>query len=303
MSTVTQDYRVYYQDAMRYHLPKADQQRLLAEYKRTGDMDVRSMFLQSQICWVAALMRNAFGYCRCLLDLIQQANLDLAHLLETYDPDNEAGAGFHSYSGPILLHLGWINAPRYTDGLQVSTAFRKRAGTVRRIYREQIESGAPAERALTETTRQYYAKFHRRRYDDLCALDRRRAEEAVRGLLQLGALPVSLDAPIGEDEDGGYTLGSMLGDESLNPETLCVDLEETSLLREAILRLPPKQRFVVVHYYGVFGAEKMNYTQRSRCMGVTRQRVAAISTEALLTLRTLMCTDVPLSARPQNLRR
>ena len=286
MSTVLEEYRFLYKSFYRHCLSREEQLSLLIRYKREKDMDARDRFIMSQYCWVMTLLRSVFGLCDMLIDLVQDAVLDLHGLIDTFSVDNPTKASFRTYARVVLLRRANKRIEKMKDGMVVKGNVRRQSVFVRMVFKECVARGLTEREALSETTARFYDKFSKRDYRLMPPYKKERAEERVRNLLLLGRAPVSLDHPIGEDEDGD-TFVDTLADEDANPEDIVVNRDLLRAIYEAIDSdlLDDRERYILEHYVGLHEAERMSVTRIAEMVGVSRQRTSAILMEIRFKLR------------------
>lgn len=205
-----------------------------------------------------------------LEDLVSEANAGLCRAADKYDPD--VGVNFISYA------VWWIRQAIFsaitTKGRSVRLPLN-RAGDLTRISKAQamLRESLDREPTLDEVAR-------------VTALD----PEMVRSLMGLMAGERSLDEPLGTRgaRDEGRTLGNIAAIASEDEATVTSGLEEESR-RAALLRalepLPPRDRKVLLLYYGLETGEPQTLDQIAQRFGVTRERIRQLRDRALAALR------------------
>jgi len=112
------------------------------------------------------------------------------------------------------------------------------------------------------------------------------APEEVREILRMSQLPVSLEKPIGEEEDS--SLGDLVPDEQAESP---FDTASLSLRREdvelALSALPDRERRVIELRYGLDGSQPCTLEEVGRAFGVTRERIRQIENNTLKKLESL----------------
>jgi RNA polymerase primary sigma factor len=207
-----------------------------------------------------------------LADLVSEANAGLCHAADKYDPD--VGVNFISYA------VWWVRQAIFSSIAKTSRSVRvplNRAADLTRVARAQT---ILRERMHREPTREEIAKVAQL------------SVEIVDTMLGLMATERSLDEPIG---DGSETFGNLLmADISESEDTVTSDLEQESR-RESLLKalepLPPRDRRVLMLYYGLETGESMTLEQIAQRFGVTRERIRQIRDRAVKALRNSGAVD------------
>jgi RNA polymerase primary sigma factor len=227
---------------------------------------------------IAANLRFAFSIAKQyqhrgleLADLIAEANTGLVRAADKYDPD--VGVNFISYA------VWWIRQAIHAAITKQSRSVRvplNRAGDLTRISRAR----AALQNALgREPTPEEIA-----RVAEL-------SPDMVKDLIAIMQPERSLDEPAHSDRSdrSGRTLSSILAvDEAEEAGALPVGLEEESqreLLFRALETLSPRDRRVLVLYYGLETGEPMTLDQIAKIFGITRERVRQLRDRALAALR------------------
>ena len=288
------DYKSYYKSCYRYMRSAEEQNALLREYKRSGDMAARDAFLSAQLCWLASTVRSVFGLCPMILDLVQEGAFCLTKILEKYDVDNLSHASFRTYARVIVLRHLTKKLDGMKDGMAVKINVRRQSTFVRMAFRSLIADGMSEWEALEETTKRFYQKFSKRDYPSMPPYKKEKAQDKVRNLLALGNVSASLDKPVNAEEPDGETFGDSVSDDDANPEDIVADEETLRLIYEAIESdlLSDRERYILEHYVGLGDADRMTITEIAYQVGVSRQRVSAILVEIRGKLRKALGLEV-----------
>lgn len=279
------DYTAHIKQCARYLLPAEEQARLLALYRTTGDLEARQAYVSAQLLWVAQVLFKHYRTSGYLMDLIQDANMQLLSLVETYD---ETKSKFRTYAEPIVLKQAETNRSRYAHAANVSTNALKLSKRLRDMRDAYVADGLDLDAAILATTAYFVAHERGGDYDSLDEYDRQFAVDCVKSLIDLTNRDVSLDAPLGDGDDAAFTVLAGLGDDSANPEEQAVLAESKAMLKAAVARLTAKQRYVLVRAYGLYGHEPMRTVEIAEAMGISRQRVNVILSDAIEKLKELM---------------
>jgi RNA polymerase primary sigma factor len=256
----------------------AQQQKELARAMRRTTSDEA----REQARSIRANLRFAFSVAKQyqnrgvpLGDLVSEANAGLVRAADKYDPD--VGVNFISYA------VWWIRQALHSavqrQGRTVQVPLN-RAADLSRVSRAQ------------EVLRQ---KLSREPYEEEIATVADLSLDVTRGLVALLQPTRSLDEPVMAG-DAGRTLGETLAlDRSEDDDSLPGGIENDSR-REAIARalevLAPRDRRVLMLYFGLEGNRPMTLQEIARELGVTRERVRQLRDRALKRLRESDTADV-----------
>lgn len=235
---------------------------------------------------ISANLRFAFSVAKqyqnrglSLEDLVGEANAGLCRAADKYDPD--VGVNFISYA------VWWIkqalHASITTKGRSVRLPLG-RAGDLSRVVKAQAALRAAMGR---EPTHEEIGR--------MCGL----SAEIAESLVALVQPERSLDEPLesgGSSRGGGSrTLASVIGSDEDGDDRLPGRLEDEdrgNALRLALEPLPPRDRQVLVLYYGLNGGETKTLEEIGEILGVTRERVRQLRDRALAALRAGDATEV-----------
>jgi RNA polymerase primary sigma factor len=258
----------------------ANQQKELARAMRRATNDEAHEAARSEL--IRANLRFAFSVAKQyqnrgvpLGDLVSEANAGLVRAADKYDPD--VGVNFISYA------VWWIRQALHSavqrQGRTVQVPLN-RAADLTRVSRAQ------------EVLRQ---KLSREPYEEEIATVADLSLEVTRGLVALLQPVRSLDEPT-VSGDQGRTLGETLVLDRGEDEDVLPGGVESDSRREAIAHalevLSPRDRRVLVMYFGLEGSRPMTLQEIARELGVTRERVRQLRDRALKRLRESDTADV-----------
>ncbi len=241
------------------------EERELARLKDEGDEMAKRRLIESNLRLVMSITRN---YTRAevpLLDLIQEGNLGLIRAVEKFD--YKLGFKLSTYA------TWWIKQ-------SVSRALAEQGRTIRLPVHV-----ADQVRKVTKTRRLLGQKLNRDPSLDEIALEIGITPERVQELLDLVQDPVSLDTPIGE---GDSSVSDLIPDTSADqPELETADRARSTELLEALSKLQPRQRRVVIERFGLDGVRPRTLEEVGANLGITRERVRQLEARALRELRAI----------------
>ena len=252
---------------------KANEQKDLARQMRRATSDAERDAARSEL--IRANLRFAFSVAKQyqnrgvpLADLVSEANAGLVRAADKYDPD--VGVNFISYA------VWWIRQALHSAVQRQSRTVQvplNRAADLSRVSRAQ------------ELLRQ---RLSREPYEEEIASVADLSLDVTRGLVALLQPTRSLDEPAISGEPG-RTLGETLVLDRGEDEDVLPGGIESDSRREAIGRaldvLPPRDRRVLILYFGLEGNRPMTLQEIARDLGVTRERVRQLRDRALKRLR------------------
>ncbi len=241
----------------------ASEERELARRKDLGDELAKRRLIECNLRLVMSITRNYTKAGVPLLDLIQEGNLGLIRAVEKFD--YKMGYKLSTYA------TWWIRQA-------VTRALADQGRTIRLPVHvaEQV-------RRATRSRRQLAQKLNRDPSVDEIAVDAGFTPDRVRELFDMIEDPVSLETPVG---DGESMVADLIEDEKAeSPDGATADHARSVELAEAIDRLNPRMRHVVLRRFGLDGRQPQTLEEVGHDLGITRERVRQLESRALKELR------------------
>ena len=258
--------RLYLRSIGRVELLTAEQEVELARRIERGDMVAKRHMVEANLRLVVSIAKGYLGRGLSFLDLIQEGSLGLIRAVEKFD--YRRGYKFSTYA------TWWIRQA-------VTRAIADKARTIR-IPVHMVEKL----NRVTHVERQLVQRLGREPEPGEIAAELQWSVREVRDILRVAQMPVSLEKPIGDEDES--ELGDFVADEAA---TSPFESATESLQREDIQRaldaLPERERQVIELRFGLTGEEPMTLEEVGRAFGVTRERVRQIETNTLKKLKQL----------------
>ena len=258
--------RLYLREIGKVPLLTADQEVYLAKRIERGDMSAKTHMIEANLRLVVSIAKSYLGRGLSFLDLIQEGSLGLIRAVEKFD--YRKGYKFSTYA------TWWIRQA-------VTRAIADKARTIR-IPVHMVEKL----NKVVHIERQLVQRLGREPQPEEIALELEMTTEEVREILRMAQLPVSLEKPIGEEEES--ELGDFVQDEQAESpfDTASLQLRREDI-QKALDSLPERERKVIELRFGLTGAQPCTLEEVGRAFGVTRERIRQIENNTLKRLETL----------------
>jgi RNA polymerase primary sigma factor len=258
--------RLYLRSIGKVELLTAEQEVSLAKRIERGDMRAKEAMVKANLRLVVSIAKGYLGRGLTFLDLIQEGSLGLIRAVEKFD--YRRGYKFSTYA------TWWIRQA-------VTRAIADKARTIRIPVHmvEKLNNVVHVERQLVQ-------KLGREPTAEEIAAELRCSPREVRDVLRISQLPVSLEKPIGEEEDSA--LGDFVEDETAESpfESATVIMQREDVWR-ALNALPERERQVIEMRYGLSGERPYTLEEVGQAFGVTRERIRQIENNTLRKLQRL----------------
>ena len=258
--------RLYLRSIGRVDLLTADQEVTLARRIERGDMSAKQQMIEANLRLVVSIAKGYLGRGLSFLDLIQEGSLGLIRAVEKFD--YRRGYKFSTYA------TWWIRQA-------VTRAIADKARTIR-IPVHMVEKL----NKVVHVERQLVQEFGREPTPEEIAVELQWTAREVKDILRIAQLPVSLEKPIGEEEDS--ELGDFVEDDTAeSPFEQASENLRRENVRRALDALPPREREVIEMRYGLRGQKARTLEEVGRAFGVTRERIRQIENNTLKKLEGL----------------
>ena len=258
--------RLYLRSIGRVGLLTAEQEVNLAKRIERGDMAAKQHMIEANLRLVVSIAKGYLGRGLTFLDLIQEGSLGLIRAVEKFD--YRRGYKFSTYA------TWWIRQA-------VTRAIADKARTIR-IPVHMVEKL----NKVVHVERQLVQDLGREPTPEEIATELECTAREVKDILRMSQLPVSLEKPIGEEEDS--ELGDFVQDDTAeSPFELAVENLRRENVRKALDALPAREREVIEMRFGLKGHQARTPEEVGRAFGVTRERIRQIENNTLKKLESL----------------
>jgi RNA polymerase primary sigma factor len=256
--------RMYLKEIGKVPLLTANEERELAIGMANGDNYSKDKLIEANLRLVVSIAKRYVGRGLSFLDLIQEGNLGLIKAVEKFD--YEKGFKFSTYA------TWWIRQA-------ITRAIADQARTIR-IPVHMVETI----NKLIRVSRHLLQQFGRDPTPEELALAMDMPEEKVREILKIAQEPVSLETPIGEEEDSH--LGDFIPDEDAPaPAEAAAFTLLKEQLAEVLDTLTDREKKVLILRFGLEDDRPRTLEEVGREFQVTRERIRQIEAKALRKLR------------------
>jgi len=258
--------RLYLREIGKVPLLTADQEVTLAKRIERGDMAAKQHMIEANLRLVVSIAKGYLGRGLSFLDLIQEGSLGLIRAVEKFD--YRKGYKFSTYA------TWWIRQA-------VTRAIADKARTIR-IPVHMVEKL----NKVVHIERQLVQRLGRDPRPEEIAEELDMTVEEVRDILRMAQQPVSLEKPVGEEDDS--SLGDFVPDaQAESPfDTASLTLRRGDI-DHVLAALPERERQVLELRYGLSGQPPRTLEEVGRAFGVTRERIRQIENNTLKKLESL----------------
>ncbi|WP_100372405.1 RNA polymerase sigma factor RpoD [Bacillus sp. FJAT-45037] len=256
--------RMYLKEIGRVPLLSAQEEIELAKRIEEGDEEAKRRLAEANLRLVVSIAKRYVGRGMLFLDLIQEGNMGLIKAVEKFD--YEKGYKFSTYA------TWWIRQA-------ITRAIADQARTIR-IPVHMVETI----NKLIRVQRQLLQDFGREPTPEEVAQEMELTPEKVREILKIAQEPVSLETPIGEEDDSH--LGDFIEDqEALAPSDAAAYELLKEQLEDVLDTLTDREENVLRLRFGLDDGRTRTLEEVGKVFGVTRERIRQIEAKALRKLR------------------
>lgn len=256
--------RMYLKEIGKINLLTAEEELDFAQRAENGEEYAKKMLAESNLRLVVSIAKRYVGRGMLFLDLIQEGNIGLMKAVDKFDPSK--GYKFSTYA------TWWIRQA-------ITRSIADQARTIR-VPVHMVETI----NKLSRLQRQLTQELNREPSEEELAKKMGITIDKVREIYKISQDPVSLDTPIGEEDDSH--LGDFISDDTtMSPE----EYATTEMLREelgnVLLTLTDREERVLRYRFGLDDGQCRTLEEVGQIFGVTRERIRQIEAKALRKLR------------------
>jgi RNA polymerase primary sigma factor len=258
--------RLYLRSIGKVSLLTAPQEVDLAKRIERGDMKAKTQMVEANLRLVVSIAKGYLGRGLTFLDLIQEGSLGLIRAVEKFD--YRRGYKFSTYA------TWWIRQA-------VTRAIADKGRTIR-IPVHMVEKL----NKVVHVERQLVQQLGREPAPDEIARHLECSVREVRDILRMSLQPISLEKPIGEEEES--ELGDFVEDQTAeSPFELASESLRKENVHRALAALPQREREVIEMRFGLTGGRPRTLEEVGRAFNVTRERIRQIENHTLKKLESL----------------
>ncbi|NIK67547.1 MULTISPECIES: RNA polymerase sigma factor RpoD [unclassified Paenibacillus] len=256
--------RMYLKEIGRVPLLSADDEIELARRIENGDEEAKRRLAEANLRLVVSIAKRYVGRGMLFLDLIQEGNMGLIKAVEKFD--HQKGFKFSTYA------TWWIRQA-------ITRAIADQARTIR-IPVHMVETI----NKLIRVSRQLLQELGREPTPEEIAAEMELSTDKVREIMKIAQEPVSLETPIGEEDDSH--LGDFIEDqEALAPADAAAYELLKEQLEDVLDTLTEREENVLRLRFGLDDGRTRTLEEVGKVFGVTRERIRQIEAKALRKLR------------------
>ena len=262
--TINDPVRMYLKEIGQIKLLTMDEELALAERIIDGDATAKTILAEANLRLVVSIAKRYVGRGMLFLDLIQEGNIGLMKSVEKFDVTK--GYKFSTYA------TWWIRQA-------ITRAIADQARTIR-VPVHMVETI----NKLARIQRQLTLELNREPSEEELAKKMGISVEKIREIYKISQEPVSLETPIGEEDDSH--LGDFIKDErNLSPEEYATNEMLKDEISEVLETLTEREEKVIRLRFGLEDGKSRTLEEVGQMFGVTRERIRQIEAKALRKLR------------------
>ena len=262
--TINDPVRMYLKEIGQIKLLTLEEESALADRILEGDEEAKRILAEANLRLVVSIAKRYVGRGMLFLDLIQEGNIGLMKAVEKFDVSK--GYKFSTYA------TWWIRQA-------ITRAIADQARTIR-VPVHMVETI----NKLARVQRQLTLELNREPSEEELAKKIGMSVEKIREVYKIAQEPVSLETPIGEEDDSH--LGDFIKDErNMSPEEYATNEMLKQEISNVLLTLTEREEKVIRLRFGLEDGKSRTLEEVGQKFGVTRERIRQIEAKALRKLR------------------
>lgn len=262
--TINDPVRMYLKEIGQIKLLSTEEELKLADRILEGDEEAKTILAEANLRLVVSIAKRYVGRGMLFLDLIQEGNIGLMKAVEKFDVSK--GYKFSTYA------TWWIRQA-------ITRAIADQARTIR-VPVHMVETI----NKLARVQRQLTLELNREPSEEELAKKMNTSVEKIREIYKISQEPVSLETPIGEEDDSH--LGDFIKDEhNMSPEEYTTNELLKDEIADILLTLTEREEKVIRLRFGLEDGKSRTLEEVGQIFGVTRERIRQIEAKALRKLR------------------
>ena len=262
--TINDPVRMYLKEIGQIKLLSMEEELELSDRILAGDEEAKRILAEANLRLVVSIAKRYVGRGMLFLDLIQEGNIGLMKAVEKFDATK--GYKFSTYA------TWWIRQA-------ITRAIADQARTIR-VPVHMVETI----NKLARIQRQLTLELNREPTEEELAEKMHTSVDKIREIYKISQEPVSLETPIGEEDDSH--LGDFIKDErNVSPEEYATNEMLKDEISKVLLTLTEREEKVIRLRFGLEDGKSRTLEEVGQLFGVTRERIRQIEAKALRKLR------------------
>jgi RNA polymerase primary sigma factor len=262
--TINDPVRMYLKEIGQIKLLNMEEELELADRILAGDLSAKARLSEANLRLVVSIAKRYVGRGMLFLDLIQEGNLGLMKAVEKFDVSK--GFKFSTYA------TWWIRQ-------SITRAIADQARTIR-VPVHMVETI----NKLARIQRQMTLELNKEPSEEELAERMGISVEKIRDIYKISQEPVSLETPIGEEEDSH--LGDFIPDtQNMSPEEYATNEMLKDEIADVLQTLTEREEKVIRLRFGLEDGKSRTLEEVGQMFGVTRERIRQIEAKALRKLK------------------